>query len=225
MTAYSSERISPPRDGGPALSAYDPTDMSQTTVPVAYSIITAFERGQNQDRVQYQAALAWYHNHASWGQQFVNFWGEPVVDTPAGPMFRLDVMAASMGPAAAAAAMEGVPTCGPEPITVDGAPSLNSEIAAVKQARHIKDTPQWSRTKGGYLTSLRDAQQVLDALHSGEAAVIGKTSNGHLVVRYNGVTGYNNNPGAGYLDQPTNLFIIKGTTNPSIVPTSPGAGR
>lgn len=77
-------------------------------------------------------------------------------------------------------------------------------------------------TGKSYLNSQADAQSVLDAYHNGDATVLGRTSNGNIVVRYDGVTGYNNNPGAGFLDQPTNVFMIKGTKSPSVVPINPG---
>jgi hypothetical protein len=66
-----------------------------------------------------------------------------------------------------------------------------------------------------------DAEQVLAAYHSGDATILGKTANGNLVIRYDGVTGFNNNPRAGYVDQPTNVFMVKGTTSPSVVPIKP----
>jgi hypothetical protein len=53
--------------------------------------------------------------------------------------------------------------------------------------------------------------------------VLGRTANGQLLVRFDGVTGFNNNPAAGFVDQPTNVFIVKGTSKVSVVPTSPGA--
>ena len=68
---------------------------------------------------------------------------------------------------------------------------------------------------------MEDAQKVLDAVHSGEAVFIGTTKAGQPVFRYSGVTGTNVNLGAGVAGQPTNLFIIKGTISPSVVPTSP----
>jgi hypothetical protein len=71
------------------------------------------------------------------------------------------------------------------------------------------------------LNNTDDAQSVLDALHSGKAKVLGQTKQGHVVVKYDKVTGFNNNPGAGFIDQPTNVFMIKGTSKPSVVPTSP----
>lgn len=93
-----------------------------------------------------------------------------------------------------------------------------------KQWRHILDRPEWLRDgKGGYFRQLSDAQAVLDAAHAGQAKVLGVTKQGHLVVEYKGVTGFNNNPRAGYLDQPTNIFMIKGSQSPSVVPISPQA--
>ena len=91
-----------------------------------------------------------------------------------------------------------------------------------KQLRHIKDRNEWlQRGQGSYLNSVDDAQSVLDAMHSASATVLGKTNQGHIVVRFEGVTGFNNNAGAGFVNQPTNVFMIKGTTKPSVVPTNP----
>ena len=75
---------------------------------------------------------------------------------------------------------------------------------------------------GGYFKDASDAQRVLDAYHSGDASILRTTGNGNVVVRYRGVTGYNNNPGAGYLNQPTDVFMIKGTKSVSIVPSPQG---
>ncbi|MEM8940441.1 MAG: hypothetical protein AAGC64_13970 [Bacteroidota bacterium] len=50
---------------------------------------------------------------------------------------------------------------------------------------------------------------------------LGTSKAGHQVFRYNGVTGTNVNLGAGIPGQPTNVFIIKGTASPSVVPTTP----
>ena len=90
-----------------------------------------------------------------------------------------------------------------------------------KQMRHIKDRPEWQqRGQGSYVNSMDDAQTVLNNAKAGTSDVLGTTNNG-VVVRDPSVTGYNNNPGAGYIDQPTNVFIIKGTAKPSVVPTNP----
>ena len=102
--------------------------------------------------------------------------------------------------------------------------AIGGKISPQAQARHIEGTPQWTaRGEGGYFKSPADAQAVLDAVKSGQAQVIGRTANGQLIVRYDGVTGFNNNAAAGFVDQPTNVFIVKGTLKVSVVPTSPGA--
>ncbi|GAA3249740.1 hypothetical protein GCM10010532_096040 [Dactylosporangium siamense] len=75
-------------------------------------------------------------------------------------------------------------------------------------------------TGTSYFKNHADAQSVLDAYHNGSASVMGSHREG-FVVRYDNVPGYNHNPGAGYLDQPTNLFLIKGTRSVSVVPISP----
>ena len=74
---------------------------------------------------------------------------------------------------------------------------------------------------GGYFNSLGDAQAVLDAFHDGSASVLGVSRNGHIVVEVPSITGYNNNPLNGYVDQPTSVFFIKGTSSPSVVPANP----
>jgi RHS repeat-associated protein len=100
--------------------------------------------------------------------------------------------------------------------------TLRTTITENAQQRHLKDTPEWHKAKGGYFHTLVDAQKVLNAVHSGQATYLGVTKGGQQVFRYGGVTGFNNNPRAGYLNQPTNVFIIKGTTTDvSVVPTNP----
>lgn len=74
------------------------------------------------------------------------------------------------------------------------------------------------------MESIVDAQKVLDAYLSGETVIIGKSVQGFPVVRYNSVSGTNVNIGAGFPNQPTNVFIIKGTASPSVVPTNPNWG-
>jgi hypothetical protein len=102
--------------------------------------------------------------------------------------------------------------------------AIDEKISIQSQARHIEGTPQWTaRGKGGYSKSPADAQAVLDAVKSGQAQILGRTSKGQLLVQYDGVTGFNNNSGAGFPNQPTNMFIVKGTSKVSVVPTSPGA--
>lgn len=78
---------------------------------------------------------------------------------------------------------------------------------------------------GGYLDSVADAQKVLDAYRSGQAKIIGTTSQGFPIVRFDGVTGTNVNLGVNITNQPTNVFIIKGTKSPSVVPTNPNLDK
>ncbi len=70
------------------------------------------------------------------------------------------------------------------------------------------------------MNSFNDAQEVLNAYHSGRVQILGN-HNGAPVVRFEGVTGTNVNIGAGFPNQPTNVFWIKGTSSPSVVPMSP----
>nr|HMN42798.1 hypothetical protein [Phycisphaerales bacterium] len=99
-----------------------------------------------------------------------------------------------------------------------------SEKVGQKQLRHMKGRPEWIERGGGsYFESAADAQAVLDAYHSGSAKVIGVTKQGHILVEYEAVTGFNNNVASGFINQPTHRFMIKGTTSPSVVPTSPTA--
>ncbi|MBL6988425.1 MAG: hypothetical protein ISR65_01530 [Bacteriovoracaceae bacterium] len=94
-----------------------------------------------------------------------------------------------------------------------------SKKISKKQLRHIKGNSRYRG--GGYLDNVESAQKVLDGYKGGNAKFLGKTREGHVVVKFDGVTGTNVNPGAGFPNQPTNVFIIKGTAKPSVVPTSP----
>jgi hypothetical protein len=75
------------------------------------------------------------------------------------------------------------------------------------------------------MSSLADARTVLANFHNGNVVVLGKAHNGHIIIRDNSVTGYNTNVRTGHVDQPTNVFMIKGTSNPSIVPYNPNYGQ
>jgi hypothetical protein len=97
--------------------------------------------------------------------------------------------------------------------------SINASVSVQKQGRHVLGAREYNGTKS-YFNSHADAQQVLDDFHSGAADVMGVKGN-DVVVRTNGVTGYNMNPGANILHQPTNVFFIKGTVKPSVVPYNP----
>jgi RHS repeat-associated protein len=99
---------------------------------------------------------------------------------------------------------------------------IGTKISDQKQFRHVKNRAEWTRNgEGGYVKSVAEAQSVLDAYHGGKTNILGQTKSGNTVVEYPGVTGYNNNPRSGFMDQPTNVFMIKGTSSPSVVPISP----
>ena len=87
-----------------------------------------------------------------------------------------------------------------------------------KQARHIAGSAPQGK---GFLNSQADAQKVLNAVHNGTAQYLGTSSQGHVIVRCTSVTGTNVNLGARISGQPTNVFMIKGTASPSVVPTNP----
>jgi hypothetical protein len=90
-----------------------------------------------------------------------------------------------------------------------------------KQFRHIAGRPEHAARGGGYLNSIDDAQAVLDAYRSGSATILGRHPQGFPVIRVEGITGTNVNIGAGITNQPTNVFMIKGTASPSVVPINP----
>jgi hypothetical protein len=91
-----------------------------------------------------------------------------------------------------------------------------------KQFRHLAGRPELAaRGSGGYMNSMADAQTVLDAYRNGSATVLGQHPQGFPIVRVDSVTGINVNIGAGVSEQATNVFMIKGTTSPSVVPINP----
>lgn len=100
-------------------------------------------------------------------------------------------------------------------------PQVQKTISKQKQDRHILNGNGYRG--GGYFNSHADAQKVLDAYHGGQAQVMGVTKNGHIQIRVSSVTGYDNNPRAGRLGVATNIFMIKGTKSPSVVPMNPSA--
>jgi len=95
---------------------------------------------------------------------------------------------------------------------------ISKKINPAKQARHLKGAVN---ATGSYLNSLKDARLVLDAVHSGKATFLGITKKGHLMYRYQGVTGVNVNIKHGYEAQKTNVFMIKGIKQVSVVPSNP----
>ncbi|MFJ5288967.1 polymorphic toxin-type HINT domain-containing protein [Streptomyces sp. NPDC088348] len=101
-------------------------------------------------------------------------------------------------------------------------PQVKSSISSQKQGRHIIGGRGYKG--GGYFNSEGDAQAVLDAYHSGTAQVMGITKTGNIQIRVPSVVGYDNNPAMNRLGVPTNIFMIKGTKSPSVVPMNPQAG-
>ena len=99
-------------------------------------------------------------------------------------------------------------------------PEVASKISQ-KQLRHVGGRPEHAARGGGYLDSVDDAQAVLDSYKSGSGTIIGESSQGFPIVRVDGVTGTNVNVGAGIENQATNIFMIKGTAKPSVVPVNP----
>ena len=121
-------------------------------------------------------------------------------------------------PHAAETADNLLPMGGPRDLTKTDFPPI-ATATSQKQNRHIVGRPEYRG--GGYLGSADDAQRVLNEYHNGTTTIIGQTANGFPVVRSSTVRGINVNVGAGYPAQPTDTFIIKGTTRPSVVPTNP----
>ena len=96
--------------------------------------------------------------------------------------------------------------------------SIRTTVSAQRQGRHVLGDRLYSG--GSYFNSADDAQRVLDDFHSGAAEILGIKGN-DIVVRSPNVTGFNHNPGAGFPNQATNVFFIKGSANPSVVPYNP----
>jgi RHS repeat-associated protein len=94
-----------------------------------------------------------------------------------------------------------------------------ADTISQKQFRHILGRGEYRG--GGYLDNTADAQAVLDGYHSGSVKIIGSNQQGFPIVHAGNVTGTNVNIGAGYPNKSTNVFIIKGTTSPSVVPANP----
>jgi RHS repeat-associated protein len=96
--------------------------------------------------------------------------------------------------------------------------SINTTISTQRQGRHVKGAREYRG--GSYFSSADDAQRVLDDFHSGAADILGVKGN-DIVVRTPNVTGFNHNPRSGFYSQPTNVFFIKGSSSPSVVPYNP----
>ncbi len=102
-------------------------------------------------------------------------------------------------------------------VTIDRL-AVNTSISAQRQGRHVLGARQYAG--GSYFMSADDAQRVLDDFHSGAAEILGVKGN-DIVIRTPNVTGFNVNLGAGFPNQATNVFFIKGTRSPSVVPYNP----
>ncbi len=101
------------------------------------------------------------------------------------------------------------------------APRITNKVT---QNRHIFSDPAYVPGKS-YLMSRIDAQDVLDAVRSGQATYLGTTPNSGIpVFRVPGVTGYYQNPGQNEFNVPTNTFAVYGTVNVKIVPYQPNFG-
>ena len=140
-------------------------------------------------------------------------------------------------PAAAAPEPVPAPKPAPKPAAPQQAPALATDaagntverasianrIAPQRQGRHVQGSREYGTGQGGsYFNSADDAQKVLDAFHDGTAEIIeASTRAGHIKVRVPGVTGTNVNVSAGFPNQPTTTFLIKGTSRVSVVPTAP----
>jgi 3-oxoacyl-[acyl-carrier-protein] synthase-3 len=88
-------------------------------------------------------------------------------------------------------------------------------------------TAEWIERKtqimGRRYAAPAEATSDLAARAAGEL-VGGHTQLHQVIAEHQGVpsvTAFNNNPRTGYLDQSTNIFMIKGTRSPSVVPINP----
>ena len=97
--------------------------------------------------------------------------------------------------------------------------SIRTSVSSKRQGRHLAGDPLFNG--GGYFDSIDDSQSVLNAFHAGSANALGVSRQGHVDVEVPSITGFNNNQLAGFIDQPTNVFLIKDSSSPSIVPTKP----
>jgi hypothetical protein len=120
----------------------------------------------------------------------------------------------------------GMPARGSVSLRVAGEvhPAVTGVLSMQKQTRHTEGGKGYDG--GGYfkdqhgLTAAEQAELVLHAYKSGAAEVMG-FHKGEAIVKWNEVTGYNNNQRMGFHSQPTNLFWIKGTNSVSVVPYNP----
>lgn len=113
-----------------------------------------------------------------------------------------------------------VPTLDPTPDTPLVDTTDYSTRLSQRQGRHVSGSPDY-RPQSSYFLDASEPQRVLDAFHSGDFELLGFKPNGDVVIRVRDATGYNMNERLGYINQPTNVFFIKGTVRPSVVPYNP----
>jgi YD repeat-containing protein len=113
------------------------------------------------------------------------------------------------------------------PVDLRFDPSIEPFINVGKQSRHVLGTKEYDGPSGGksYFRQVSDAQDVLSAYQGGQTVVVGRGSDGGPIVRFDAGVGFNHNPGAGFPNQPTNIFWIKGSSSVSVVPMSPTKGQ
>ena len=105
-------------------------------------------------------------------------------------------------------------------------PEINSRVSTQKQQRHLEngiDPRTGQPPTGSVMKSEADAQTVIDTFNSGNATVVGQTPQGFPIVRVDNVTGtYRNELNTGrVISEPSNVFVIKGASSPSIYPANP----
>jgi RHS repeat-associated protein len=106
--------------------------------------------------------------------------------------------------------------------------NVSTRLSIQKQNRHLlggHDPRTGTEPTGGVMHSMDDARKVLAAYHSGDARIVGQNKAGAPIVRYRGVTGTHQNEldTGRVIREPTNVFMIKGTTSPTVVPVNPKA--
>jgi RHS repeat-associated protein len=129
-----------------------------------------------------------------------------------GALARIGTASLARTASAEAPAVAGVGT------TIDRT-AIGSTISRQKQAEHTLSSNTY--TGGGYFRSASEAQIVLDEFRNGTAIFLGTKANGDIVVRSPTVIGYNVNIGSGFASQQTDVFFIKGTNSPVVVPYNP----
>ncbi len=88
------------------------------------------------------------------------------------------------------------------------------QMRHVAVAKSIEGVDTW--------TIIDDAQIVLNSFNSGAVNILGKSKQGFPIVKAGGMIGINvSNVASGTYKQAANIFMIKGTKSPSVVPMNP----